>query len=184
MPVHTIVLLLSVALLALASARALAILFKYRGPRIIACPENGKHAGVKLDFHRVLATGMVATPRLQLSSCSRWPERAGCGQECLSQIEAAPEGCLVRTILREWFADKTCAFCGMPFGDIEWNARKPALLIGQVSTDCGSIPAERLSEVLQTARPVCFGCHMATTWVREHPDLTVDRSIKKQSGNR
>ena len=180
MPVHTIALLVAVVLLSFASIRAVTILYKYRGQRVIVCPENRQHAGVELDVRRVLATGLVSEPRLQLSSCSRWPERAGCGQECLSQIAAAPEGCLVRTILAQWYADKKCVFCGMPIGDIQWSARKPALLIGRVSTDCGSVPAERLGEVLKDAKPVCFGCHTATTWVRQHPDLVVDRSGKTQ----
>jgi hypothetical protein len=29
----------------------------------------------------------LSQPHLRLSECSRWPERQGCGQECLSQIE-------------------------------------------------------------------------------------------------
>ncbi len=185
MPVHTIALFVAVGLLCLASIRAVAVLFKYQGARVITCPENRQHAGVELNIRRVLATGLISAPQLRLATCSRWPEHADCGQECLSQIEAGPEGCLVRTILSQWYADKKCVFCGQPFGDIQWSVRKPALLIGgEVSTDYGSIPAERLPEVLATAKPVCFACHTATAWVREHPDLVTDRSNKESSENR
>lgn len=179
MPVHTIALLVVVGLLCLASIRTIAILYKYRGSRVITCPENQAHAGVSLDVRRVVATGLVSAPKLRLSSCSRWPERAGCGQECLSQIEAGPTDCLVRTILSEWYAKQKCVFCGLDFGDVQWAVRKPAVLTGkQVLLSCGEIPAENLPEVLAAAKPVCFSCYTATTWVKQHPELTVDRSSK------
>ena len=62
-----------------------------RGERVVTCPDNQKHAGVQVVVRR-------AGAQLCLRSCSRWPEKAGCGQECLRQIEAAPADCLVRTI--------------------------------------------------------------------------------------
>lgn len=183
MPVHTFALWLAVGVLGMASIRAVFILYRYSGARLITCPENRQYAGVRLNSRRVLASGLVSAPHLRLSSCSRWPERASCGQDCLSQIQANPESCLVRTILAQWYAGKTCVFCGQPIGDIEWAVQKPALLIeGEATRDCAEIPAERLPEVLAAAKPVCFGCHTATRWVREHPDLAVDRSNKK-SGN-
>jgi len=185
MPVHTIALLVAVGLLCLVSVRVVSIMYKYQGARVITCPENREHAGVELDIRRALSTGVVSPPRLVLASCSRWPERAGCGQECLSQIAAGPEGCLVRNILANWYAEKKCVFCGQPFGHTQMSVRKPALLVeGQITTDCDHVPAERLLEVLAAAKPVCFACHTANTWVREHPDLIGDRSHKTESRNR
>jgi hypothetical protein len=120
---------------------------------------------------------------MRLSTCSRWPERAGCGQECLSQIAASPEDCLVRGILAKWYAGKDCASCGQPFGELEWTARKPALLTaGRVTLDWSQVQAESLHEVLDTALPLCFACHMAHTLVREHPDLAVERPQAWQTG--
>ena len=109
--------------------------------------------------------------------CSRWPEQAGCGQECLAQIEESPQACLVRSILAEWHRGKTCFFCGKPFRDIQREIQKPALLLADKSiVEWSRIPAETLLETLQTALPVCFACSMANTLVREHPDLAIDRS--------
>jgi hypothetical protein len=185
MPVHTIVLFIAVGVLCLVAARAVAVLFRYAGPRVITCPENQEHAGVELEIRRVLATGLASAPQLRLSSCSRWPERAGCGQGCLSQIEASPESCLVRSILSDWYGNKECAYCHQRFGEIQWSVRKPALLIdGKTSTACDSIPADHLLEVLAAAKPVCFACHTATSWVREHPDLVTDRSTRNLPGSR
>jgi hypothetical protein len=131
---------------------------------------------VVVDTGRVAATALVRTPNLRLSACTRWPERAGCGQECLSQVEAAPEDCLVRNILVLWYTGKRCANCGKPFGEIPLAGAKPAVLgADKVSVEWSEIPADRLRETLAAAAPICFACHMGNTLVREHPELVVDR---------
>ena len=150
---------------------------KYRGKRIVTCPENQKPAGVSLDVAHVAATALGGNPQLRLSLCSRWPERAGCGQECLSQIENSPEDCLVRNILLHWYEGKQCAWCGRPIGAIHLAERKPALLTAdRCSVEWNQIPAEQLQQTLSTALPLCFTCHIANTMVREHPELVIDRS--------
>jgi hypothetical protein len=49
-------------------------------------------------------------------------------------------------------------------------------LADKSTAEWSGIPAESLPETLQTALPVCFACHMASTLVRERPDLVTDRS--------
>ena len=71
---------------------------RFRGTRVITCPENTRPAGVHVDERHAAASPRRGTPTLRLSACSRWPERQGCGQACLAQIEAWPEGCLARNI--------------------------------------------------------------------------------------
>src|SRR5581483_9364422 len=111
-----------------------------------------------------------------LNKCSRWPERADCGQDCLAQIEADPKGCMAWTLMAEWFQDKTCVYCQRPFHEVHWHDRPPALLGPDKKTaQWNEIPAEKLPEVLKTHQPVCWSCHMAETFRREHPDLVVDR---------
>jgi hypothetical protein len=167
---------LAIAIAAFAAVRLLTAWFRQRGARVITCPENRRSAGVEVDALHAALTSFGGS-ELRLSACSRWPERAGCGQECLSQIQESPDGCLVRKILAEWHRGKSCVSCGRPFGEIEWKIRKPALISAdKVSMEWSRIGAERLPETLQTALPVCFACHMANTLVREHPDLVTDRS--------
>jgi hypothetical protein len=166
------------------AVRMLRIWFRYRGPMVVTCPENRHPAGVRLDTRRVALTPPGKAADLHLSMCSRWPERAGCGQECLSQVAASPEGCLVRNILAKWYAGKVCASCGLPFDEIQWGERKPALLSAdKVTVDWSQIQAESLYEVLETASPICFACHMAHTLVREHPELAVERPQSWQAGS-
>src|SRR5689334_22489120 len=68
---------------------------RYRGQRLITCPENSRPAGVRVNAGQAATTALTGPAVLRLSSCTRWPEKAGCGQWCLSQIAAAPVDCLV-----------------------------------------------------------------------------------------
>src|SRR5689334_22081939 len=169
--------LLALALATLLIVRASGNWLRYRGRRVITCPENRTPAGVTVNARHAAATSLGKAPELRLSSCSRWPERTGCGQECLTQVAASPEDCLVRNILAKWYEGKACASCGRPIGEIDWSGSKPALLgVGKVSMAWKQVPAEKLHEVLAASLPLCFACHMANTLVREHPEQVVDRS--------
>lgn len=178
MPVQTVLIVaIAVVLVGIAIGRMASAWLKYRGPRVITCPENQKPAGVSVDARHRAATALGKAPELRLSSCSRWPERAGCGQQCLAQIEASPEDCLVRNILVKWYEGKSCACCGREFGEIPLAGSKPAV-VGKdnVSLEWSQISADQLFETLAAALPICFACHMANTLVREHPELVVKRS--------
>ena len=130
-----------------------------------------------MDARHAVATSLAHAPRLRLSQCSRWPEKAGCGQECLRQIEAAPEDCLVRNILLKWYEGRNCVSCGRPIGEIVVGGVRPALLSADMNTvEWSDIAAEQLPDFLSAAQPVCFACHMASRMVREHPELVTDRS--------
>jgi hypothetical protein len=149
---------------------------KFRGTRVITCPENSQPAAVKVDATHAGVTAGVDAPELRLKSCTRWPERAGCGQECLKQIEAAPADCLVRNILTRWYADKHCVYCAKPLEEIDWTKHKPALLSPEGKTvEWVEVRPEEVPATLATHRPVCWRCHMAQTFRRKHADLVVDR---------
>jgi hypothetical protein len=175
---YTWVIFTAAAIVALGIAMKLLIAwYRFRGERVVTCPENHQPAGVRLETGRAARASLLGAPELRLSECSRWPEKSDCGRECLAQIAESPEACLVRNILAEWYRGKTCVYCERPFGEIEWSAQKPALLrADKASVEWSQVPAAQLPETLQTASPVCFSCHLANTLVREHPDLVTDRS--------
>lgn len=75
---------------------------KYRGRMLITCPENQRPAGVSVDPRHAAATSLAGKPEFHLTHCSRWPENAGCGRECLRDIETSPENCLLHNILVAW----------------------------------------------------------------------------------
>jgi len=161
----------------LAVGRMGAAWWRYRGKRVISCPENHQPAGVTLDTKFAAKTALRGDVKLRLNQCSRWPERADCGQDCLFQIERSPEDCLVRNILVNWYAGKNCAWCGRPIGEIHVTERKPALLtVDKGSVEWNQVPADQLLQTLAVAQPLCFTCHVANTMVRQHPELVIDRS--------
>ena len=150
--------------------------WKYRGQRLIVCPENHQTASVDIDTLSSLYSGLTQSTPLRLSQCSRWPEMQGCGQECLSQIESSPHDCLVRTIVTNWYSGKACAVCGELIHEVEWMGHKPALLDVEGKTVFwDEIQAEQLPEVFKTHSPVCWDCHIASALMREHSDVVTYR---------
>ena len=184
MPILTAALIATAVILSgLVAWRLVSAWLKYRGRMVIACPENQRPAGVSVDARHAAMTSLGGLPEFRLSACTRWPEHAGCGQQCLQQIEESPEDCLIRNILVRWYEGKNCTWCDRPFGEIHLAERKPALLMpDRVSLEWADVPADKLAEMLDTALPLCFTCHTANTMVRTHPELVIDRSRPMLSG--
>lgn len=64
---------------------------RYSGWRRVTCPENQQSSAVSLDGRHAVETGMHGHPEMRLCDCTRWPERANCGQPCLDQaVHARP----------------------------------------------------------------------------------------------
>lgn len=157
-------------------ARAVRVYLTFRGNRLVSCPENHRPAAVHVAAGKAALEAMVGNQQLSLNACSRWPERESCGQECLAEIEEAPKACLVSTIINHWYQGQVCTYCQKPFGDIHWHDHPPALLNRDRKTvQWNEIPAENLQQAFETHRPVCWSCHMAETFRREHPESVVDR---------
>jgi hypothetical protein len=171
-----LIVLIAVALVMVAAVvRAAVVVFRrYRGPMSVTCPETHAPVGVEIDRNQVFLTTLFGKPDLRLRDCTRWPRREKCQQACLSQIEASPVDCMVKTKLVHWYAGKSCAFCGESFGEINWHDHKPALLspAGDL-LEWSMIPLENLPSVLQTYRPVCWNCLITKSFIREHPDLVI-----------
>jgi hypothetical protein len=150
---------------------------KYRGKRVIICPETRKPAAVVVQAARAAFTAARGEPELRLKSCTRWPERQDCGQECLLQVELAPEDCLLHSILVNWYDGKDCVFCGKQFGKLHLFDHKPAMLSPEGRLIAWEeLAAEKVPEMLTTHLPVCWDCFTAQTFCREHPQRVVDRT--------
>lgn len=178
MSVTLLYVFLAVLLVSCIPVAALAIrtYARYRGTRVVTCPETKQPVAVRVDKRHAAATTAAGEPELRLESCTRWPEREHCGQECLSQIEASPERCLVRSILADWYADRFCVFCRKGFGPIHWGDNKPALLTPDRRTiEWEEIPPETLPSVLATHEAVCWNCSVAKTFHDQFPELVTER---------
>lgn len=166
------------AFVLLRAVRGVRAYFSLRGKRLVTCPENHQTAAVELDAGQAAHEALFRKPQLRLSQCSRWPERKDCGQPCLRQIELAPEDCLVRKIVIDWFSDKSCVYCGKSIAEVKewWIDHQPALLTPEkVTIFWNEFPAEKLPELFSRCAPVCWSCNVTEKFRREHPELVTDR---------
>src|SRR5215468_7956178 len=119
------VLLAAVAIWLTDAAR---VLFRYRGKMLFTCPETGKAACVRAAAGDAARSSLTGRPKIHLSECSRWPERQNCGQECLGQLGADPQNCLLWTKVSDWYRGRACAYCHKPFLELHWHDHRPALV--------------------------------------------------------
>jgi hypothetical protein len=134
----------------------------HRELMLVTCPDNGAPVAVKLHAVRAAATQLTGKPDLRLRSCSRWPEKGDCGQECLSQIKAAPLACSVRSILATSYRGAQCAECGVGIGDVGRGENKPVLMSPDRKTriEWDEVPPQELPRILSTYSKICWNCHM------------------------
>ena len=180
-----VVLILSLSGLALcvtvfASVRGVRAYLRARGKRLVTCPENHCAAAVELDAKGAGLKAFRGGIYHCLQDCSRWPEKRNCAQDCLTQVEALGQGCLVRNVVAGWYQGKSCVYCHKRVDSVaEWTGHMPALLAPDSKTvSWGDVPAERLPEIFATHKPVCWSCHIAETFRREHPELVTDRTAR------
>lgn len=64
--------------------------FKFRGPRLVTCPETHEPAVVEVAARCAGMQAVWDKRSLHLGECSRWPANTACRQDCLRQIEARP----------------------------------------------------------------------------------------------
>ena len=132
--------------------------------RMLTCPETGRSVRVKIDIGHRLRTLLGGHERLRLRSCSRWPERSVCGQECLLQVNLDPE--ILEHILQTWYDAKTCALCSQKLREQDWRRGRFSAVDVEGRFFCGSeLPLHDLPMALAHYRPVCWSCHLEQ---REH----------------
>lgn len=152
---------------------------RFRSSRVVTCPETGCGAAVEIDRARAAATLAMGETKFRPISCTQWPERKGCGQGCVEQIEASPEGCLAQNMLADWYRGSDCVLCHREIPEFCSSDDKPALLTPDDRTiEWNEVKLEDLPQVLETHRPVCWNCH-ARSFRAEFPGLIVERHAEK-----
>ena len=154
-----IALAIFVAAVAVWLADAARVFFRYRGKMPFTCPETGKAVSVKVAAGDAARTSLSGRPQIHLSECSRWPERHNCGQQCLRQLGADPQNCLVWAVVSDWYRSRVCAFCHQPLLELHRHDHRPALVGPDGKTRQWSDAApEKLPELFETHLPVCWSC--------------------------
>ena len=174
---HELYLLVAVVVLGIAyTIPKLVRILVFRGNMLVTCPENRLPAAVRISMWRAALAEALGGRRIQLRACSRWPEHSGCAQDCVCQVLRDPEGHRVWNIAGNWFKGKSCAFCGKPITRLGRLERPPALLdADKKTTEWRALPPEKLPEAFWGSKAVCWSCHVAETFMREHGDLVTYR---------
>ena len=150
--------------------------FSYRGKRLVTCPETLGKEAVNVAPRKTAAWAFAGEFDLRVNQCSRWPERRDCGQECLQQIEADPENCLVWNIVSNWYEGQKCVYCHNSFGPLRHFDHAPALMgPDRNSVEWNHFRPEHLPELFSTHKPVCWTCHVTETLRKEHQGLVAHR---------
>jgi hypothetical protein len=56
---------------------------RYRGDRLVTCPQNGQSATVRLDAAKAALSSLADGADLRVTACDGWPERKNCTQGCV-----------------------------------------------------------------------------------------------------
>jgi hypothetical protein len=151
-------------LIALVAAVCIMILLKpdeyFTADREIVCPESHTPAAVQIDLsHRIRTLLRGGGEFLRLKSCSRWPERKACGEECLLQIDLRPK--ILDDVLQKWCAGKPCALCGRRLTENDWRLGYFSAVNDQnefVNAREMPLYSHELTIALAQYRPVCRNC--------------------------
>ncbi|HUJ93582.1 MAG TPA: hypothetical protein VLW46_01305 [Candidatus Bathyarchaeia archaeon] len=168
----------ALVLVAISLRRATLTFVKFRGQRIVSCPETHQPAAIRVTAGKAALEAAVGHEALNVCACSRWPEKQDCPQDCLAQVKEAPAACLVWNIMNRWYEGQSCAYCQKPFTQVHWHDHPPALVGEDRKTiQWNEVKPEELQETMRTHLPVCWNCHIAETFRREHPELVTDRPV-------
>jgi len=132
--------------------------FKNRGSRLVTCPETREAVVMTPDKKFAFWTALRGQEHSRVETCSRWPEKDDCEQECLAEIEASPEN--IDRLLSSWYTGKTCAICDGALSNADWQRGRLAVLNQQQELlDLRKLSLENLRAGLENMRPLCWNCH-------------------------
>lgn len=132
--------------------------YRNRGRLGVTCPDSGKAAEVEVDSKFAFRTALRGQEHWRLQSCSNWPEKSECGQECLAEVEASPEN--IERLLTKWYEGKSCALCARALTPADWRRSRLAVLNEQQKLfELRDMMLDRLQATLENMRPLCWNCH-------------------------
>lgn len=153
----------SLIILGIAGVEFLNALNRYRGPRVVACPADGKIVGIEIDAKRAASSDVRGRGEdYQVTKCSSWPEREGCAQGCTKQLEGNPDETLLRPKLAEWYSSHECALCGQPIHVLPPDRRGPGFLAeNQQKIGWDELPLQDFPAALAKHAPLCAHCRFS-----------------------
>jgi hypothetical protein len=173
--------LIAAALVAYA-AMAFVTWRRFKGARVVTCPETGRPAAVALDAGHAAVSAVWETTDLKVERCSCWPMQAGCDQACVAQIAAAPDGTRGLTMAIAYFQHKRCAICQCPIAPPKAGTLRPGFMhpVTHQVIAWDEVPPEDLPDAFATRRPICPPCTRAESFRRRLDRPTRDRMTSQQ----
>jgi hypothetical protein len=148
----------AILLVALPVGLSLQSYFRNRGRRTVICPENHESVTVELDNKYAFSTALRGEEHDRLHSCTRWPEKGDCGQECLLQVNPSPEN--LERLLQKWYQDKSCAICSRRLTPADWRRSRLALLNEKHKLfELRHMHLDEVPSALDRMKPLCWNCH-------------------------
>lgn len=132
--------------------------YQNRGVQSVTCPDSGQPVDVEVDHKFAFWTALRGQEHSRLQSCSQWPDKGDCGQECLAQIDPSPEN--VERLLTKWYEGKSCAICARTLSPSDWRRSRLAVLNEQHKLfELRDMYLEQLQSALEHMQPLCWNCH-------------------------
>ncbi len=132
--------------------------YQNRGRESAICPDSGQRVDIEVDSEFAFWTALRGQEHSRLKSCSNWPEKGDCGQECLAQVNPSPEN--VDRLLTKWYEGKSCAICERGLSASDWRRSRLALLNEQHKLfELRHMHLDELQVTLEHMRPLCWNCH-------------------------
>jgi hypothetical protein len=132
--------------------------YRNRGRKSAICPENGEPVDLEMDNKYAFWTAWRGQEHTRLQSCTRWPEKGDCGQECLAQLDPSPEN--VERLMLGWYQGKTCAICTRGITPSDWRRDRLAWLNDDNRlVELRQANLKQLQFALEGMRPLCWTCH-------------------------
>ena len=132
--------------------------FQNRDRQSAICPENGEPVDIEIDRTYSFWTALRGQEHSRLQSCTLWPEKGDCGQECLAQVDPSPEN--VERLMLGWYQGKMCAICTRAISPADWRRGRLAWLDEQHElVEIRQVNLKQLQLALEQMRPLCWICH-------------------------
>ena len=150
---------------------------RYHGTRVILCPEAREPAAVRVDFGRAALAAIWGYSNVELASCSQWPARRGCAQNCVKQLRSPNAETDPKALAKRFFAHRACALCGHAIYPLSALTLQPGFMnpVTRTVDTWDGLPAEQLPQAFASWRPLCMSCTLAEQTRQRIPDRVTDR---------
>jgi len=168
-----VVALVSVVYLAI----AIRTWWRLRGSRVVTCPETRRPAGVTIDVGHAMVSAVWERADVRIAGCSRWPERRGCAETCVPQIEESPESTRANTLAARFFQGRVCVICRRRLGTLKNGGLQPGFMdpLTREVVPWTQVAAADLPDAIARRRPLCPECTLAESSHDPYP-ITYRRS--------